>query len=78
MNIKNLKAKYEKKLDKNLVAKDLKKLHLTDDEIIKTNLENFNLAIDENEVNYYLYSIKNEEAFIDDKIKDYEEQVPKE
>ncbi|KAM3139952.1 hypothetical protein pb186bvf_007983 [Paramecium bursaria] len=69
LNIKNLKAKYEKKLDKNLVTKDLKKLHLTDDEIIKTNLENFNLAIDENE---------NEEAFIDDKIKDYEEQVPKE
>ena len=50
MNIKNLKAKYEKKMDKNYVAKDLKKLHLTEDEIIKTNLENFNLAIDENEV----------------------------
>ena len=40
-------------MDKNLVTKDLKKLHLTDDEIIKTNLENFNLAIDENEVTLF-------------------------
>ena len=59
-------------MDKNYVAKDLKKLHVTEDEIIKTNLENFNLAIDENEVKE-LFLFKNEEAFIDDKIKDYEE-----
>ncbi|CAD8209968.1 unnamed protein product [Paramecium octaurelia] len=69
LNIKNIKQKYEKQVNQKLTKQDLKKLQSDPDELLQQNLANFNLVLDEDE---------NENAFIDEKIKDMEEELPPE
>ncbi|CAD8190709.1 unnamed protein product [Paramecium octaurelia] len=69
LNIKNIKQKYEKQVNQKLTNQDLKKLQSDPDELLQQNLANFNLVLDEDE---------NENAFIDEKIKDMEEELPPE
>ncbi|CAD8210169.1 unnamed protein product [Paramecium pentaurelia] len=69
LNIKNIKQKYEKQVNSKLTNQDLKKLQSDPDELLQQNLANFNLVLDEDE---------NENAFIDEKIKDMEEELPPE
>ncbi|CAD8121968.1 unnamed protein product [Paramecium sonneborni] len=69
LNIKNIKQKYEKQVNKKLSNKELKQLQQDPDELLQQNLANFNLVLDEDE---------NENAFIDEKIKDMEEELPPE